>query len=165
MTTTTGRTRHHLATPLLTALALTTIAACATAPHEEAAPPNATEVDIGYGAVDKESLANPVSTVAGETRDAPRFRTLIEMLSRVPGLRVTERPDGTMAVRVRGSTSFRSNEEPLIVLDGQVLPSLAGVTNMDANHIASISVLKDAGDTAIYGSRGANGVIVITTKR
>lgn len=87
------------------------------------------------------------------------------MLSRVPGLQVTEGPDGNVTVRVRGATSFRGGQDPLFVLDGAALPSLAGIDGIDPSTIESITVLKDAGDTAIYGSRGANGVIVIRTKR
>jgi TonB-dependent SusC/RagA subfamily outer membrane receptor len=71
-----------------------------------------------------------------------------------------------MSVRIRGSnTSILGGEEPLFVLDGMVYESADGLNSLDPNAIESISVLKDAGATAIYGSRGANGVIVIRTKR
>lgn len=132
---------------LSSAFALAVLAACATSRSPESQAP--------------ESAA----TVDGEDERAPRFRSLSEMLSRVPGLQVAEGPGGNVTVRVRGATSFHGGQDPLFVLDGTVLPSPAGLGGIDPNTIESITVLKDAGDTAIYGSRGANGVIVITTKR
>ena len=122
-------------------------------------------MDIGYDALDSERLVSPVATVRAEDEGAPRFRTLIEMLSRVPGVRVIQMAEGGMSVRIRGATSFQSNEEPLFVLDGMMIPSIAGISGINANTIESITVLKDAGETAIYGSRGANGVILIRTRR
>ena len=70
-----------------------------------------------------------------------------------------------MSVRIRGSTSFTGGEEPLFVLDGMVLQSADGLRGLSPANVESITVLKDAGATAIYGSRGANGVILIKTKR
>jgi TonB-dependent SusC/RagA subfamily outer membrane receptor len=95
-----------------------------------------------------------------------RPRTLVEMLSRVPGVRVIERAYGETTVRIRGSSSFLANEDPLFVVDGVMMPSGNSVfRNLNPNQIESISVLKDAGQTAVYGSRGANGVILITMKK
>lgn len=149
----------------LSALTCVFVAACGTAPAGQPGPANDEAVDIGYGEMDADRLTAETSTVRGDADGAPRFRTMIEMLARVPGVRVTEASDGTMSVRIRGSGSFMSGEEPLFVVDGMALPSGAGVTSMDPNYIESISVLKDAGETAIYGARGANGVILIRTKR
>src|SRR5258705_7208063 len=86
---------------------------------------------------------------------------------RFPGVEVTRTPDGGIAVRIRGATSFSGTTEPLYVVDGIAIQagpggSLAGINPHD---IESIRVLKDAADTAMYGMRGANGVIVIKTKR
>lgn len=86
---------------------------------------------------------------------------------RFPGVEVTRTPDGGIAVRIRGATSFSGGTEPLYVVDGIAIQagpggSLAGINPHD---IESIRVLKDAADTAMYGMRGANGVIVIKTKR
>lgn len=86
---------------------------------------------------------------------------------RVAGVTVTRAPDGSIAVRIRGSTSILGNSEPLYLVDGMPIQpgpsgSLAGINPSD---IESIKVLKDPAETALYGSRGANGVIIIKTKR
>lgn len=88
------------------------------------------------------------------------------LMAKVPGIWVTRTPDGGIAVRIRGSTSLYGSNEPLYVIDGiPIQPgpngSLSGINPRD---IASIEVLKDATSTAMYGMRGANGVIVIKTK-
>ena len=94
-----------------------------------------------------------------------------EMLRGVPGLEVTQLPDGNYRLRIRGRRSIRGdsdNDNPLLVLDGITIPNesigsmLADIAPSD---VARIEVLKDAAATGMYGSRGANGVIVITTKR
>ena len=86
---------------------------------------------------------------------------------RFPGVWVTRTSDGGIAVRIRGATSFGGSTEPLYVVDG--IPIQAGpggaLTGINPNDIESIRVLKDAADTAMYGLRGANGVIVIKTKK
>lgn len=109
------------------------------------------------------------STVTSEdiSRVAPGRPVEEVLMGRFPGVVVERTPDGSIAVRIRGASSFMSGTQPLYVLDGipiQAGPngSLAGVNPYD---IASIQVLKDAADTAIYGMRGANGVIVIKLKR
>jgi TonB-dependent SusC/RagA subfamily outer membrane receptor len=86
---------------------------------------------------------------------------------RFPGVEVTRTPDGGIAVRIRGATSFSGGTEPLYVVDGiAIQPGPGGaLTGINPNDIESIRVLKDAADTAMYGMRGANGVIVIKTKR
>lgn len=89
------------------------------------------------------------------------------LMSRSPGVWVGRAADGSLAIRIRGSTSFNGNAEPLYIVDGvpfQPGPggSLAGINPFD---IASIKVLKDPADLTMYGSRGANGVIIIKTKR
>jgi TonB-dependent SusC/RagA subfamily outer membrane receptor len=99
-------------------------------------------------------------------------RTLAEpiemvLLGRVPGVLVMRTAGGGVAVRIRGVSSFYGSNEPLYVIDG--IPIEAGpsgaLSGINPYDIASIRVLKDPADTAIYGIRGANGVIVITTKR
>jgi len=73
--------------------------------------------------------------------------------------------EGGMTVRIRGATSFLGSEEPLFVIDGMVVQSADGALDgINPNTIESITVLKNADETAIYGSRGANGVILIKTK-
>jgi len=119
-------------------------------------PHNATP---GTGAV--------ATVVPGET-DA-RVSRVEELLRGVPGLEVTALPNGSYQIRIRGHRSIRGNpgdDDPLIVIDG--IPSAAGaaaLADIAPTDVARIEVLKDAGATSQYGSRGANGVIVITTKR
>jgi len=89
------------------------------------------------------------------------------LMNRFPGVTVTRAPDGTLSVRIRGTTSLHGSNEPLYVIDGvEIQPgsrgSLAGINPRD---IATIEVVKDPAGEAMYGVRGANGVIVIKTKR
>jgi len=109
-----------------------------------------------------------VTTVVPSETDA-RVTQVEELLRGVPGLDVTRLPDGGYQLRIRGHRSIRGNpgdDDPLIVIDG--IPSAAGaaaLADIAPTDVARIEVLKDAGATSQYGSRGANGVIVITTKR
>ena len=86
---------------------------------------------------------------------------------RIAGVTVSRASDGGVAVRIRGAASIYGNSEPLYVLDGMpIQPGPTGsLTGINPSDIESIKVLKDAAETAMYGVRGANGVIVITTKR
>ncbi|HMH84199.1 MAG TPA: TonB-dependent receptor plug domain-containing protein [Gemmatimonadales bacterium] len=111
-----------------------------------------------------------VTTIIPTETDA-RVTRVEELLRGVSGLDVTRLADGGYRLRIRGERSIRGNpgdDDPLLVIDGITVSSdalsstLAGLAPGD---IARIEVLKDAGATSIYGSRGANGVIVITTKR
>src|SRR5213595_2429320 len=89
------------------------------------------------------------------------------LMGRFPGVEVTRGPDGGFAVRIRGGSSIRSGNTPLYVLDGVVIdPGPNGyLTGINPNDIASIEVLKEPAETALYGVRGANGVIIVKTKR
>lgn len=104
-------------------------------------------------------------STAVQKRHRESLASLIERSS--PGVRVTQHPDGSITVRIRGTNSFYGSEEPLYVIDGVPLPQGSGgrLAGINPEDIESIKVLKDAPDTAMYGVRGANGVIVITTKR
>lgn len=145
-------------------LALLLLTGCATTqPSEKTRPSDPGGVDIGYGTVDRDQITGSVSTVDKDDPQAKRARTLAEMLRGLPGVQVVELLGGGMTVRIRGNNSLQSNEEPLVILDGMVLQG--GLAGINPNAVESISVLKDAGQTAIYGSRGANGVILITTKK
>ena len=86
---------------------------------------------------------------------------------RFPGVIVSRNSDGSLRIRIRGATSFYGNEEPLYVIDGvPIQPGPSGsLSGINPNDIESIKVLKDAADTSIYGARGANGVILIKTKK
>ncbi|MHB1192959.1 MAG: TonB-dependent receptor plug domain-containing protein [Longimicrobiales bacterium] len=162
-----GSRRVPCSRRLLGVTALLLLTACATTPSAGGGEPSDAEtVDIGYGRVDQKDMVGSVAKPQGEGVGEGRFRTLGEMLARTPGVRVVESPAGGLSVRVRGTnSSILGGEEPLFVLDGMAMQSADGLSSLDPNAIESISVLKDAGATAIYGSRGANGVIVIRTKR
>lgn len=148
----------------LGAFAFVALSACATLttppPTED---PDA--VDIGYGTADKEHITGSVAVIEDDDTAKTEYRSLADMIrGKVPGVIVQEGPGGSIQVRIRGATSFLASEEPLFVLDGVPLQSAAGLTGINPNAIQTLTVLKDAGSTAIYGSRGANGVILIRTK-
>lgn len=95
-------------------------------------------------------------------------RSIEELLmERFPGVTITRTADGGIALQIRGPTSFLGSNEPLYVLDGVEIQAGPGgsLTGINPYDIASIEVVKDAAGTAMYGVRGANGVIVIKTKR
>ncbi|MDF9798888.1 TonB-linked SusC/RagA family outer membrane protein [Catalinimonas alkaloidigena] len=132
-------------------------------------------VVIGYGTQKKSDLTGAVSTVKGETLQERPSATLNQALSgRMTGVNVSTnsgRPGGKTNIRIRGNTSVSVANDPLYVVDGVILVA-SGLANssspidyLNPNDIASIEVLKDASATAIYGARGANGVIMVTTKR
>ncbi len=110
----------------------------------------------------------PGPTVTAEDIERAPGKPIEEVLaSRFPGVVVTRTPDGGIAVRIRGTTSIHGSNEPLYVIDG--LPIRAGpggsLVGINPYDIESIEVLRDAASTTMYGVRGANGVVVITTKR
>ncbi len=125
-------------------------------------------VAIGYGTSKKKDLTGSVSNLSSEKLlDKPAFNVAQAIGGKVAGIKVIERsgaPGGIAMIRIRGTNSINSNNDPLFVVDGVV-----GVSNalgiLNPNEIESMDVLKDASATAIYGARGANGVILITTKR
>jgi TonB-dependent SusC/RagA subfamily outer membrane receptor len=86
---------------------------------------------------------------------------------RFPGVEVTRLSSGGISVRIRGQRTFQGSSEPLYVIDGIPLSAAPGgvLMDLDPRDIKSIDVLKDAAATSVYGSRGANGVVLITTKR
>ena len=111
-----------------------------------------------------------VTTIVPSETDA-RVTRVEEMLRGVPGLEVTPLPNGSYQLRIRGQRSIRGNpndDNPLLVIDGITVPNESigsMLADLSPRDVARIDVLKDAGATSMYGSRGANGVIVITTKR
>ena len=88
-------------------------------------------------------------------------------MSRSPGVWVGRTADGALAIRIRGSTSLNDNAEPLYIVDGTPFQPTTGggLLGINPYDIASIKVLKDPADLSMYGARGANGVIIIKTKR
>lgn len=119
-------------------------------------------IDIGYGEVDEEQVDGSIETVDAREEGLARTRALADMLRRLPGVRVSVEGDD-LTVRIRASSSFLASEAPLVVMDG--MEYRGSLTSINPFNIESITVLKNAGETAVYGARGANGVILITTKR
>lgn len=124
------------------------------------------EVRVGYGSQDRADVTGAVATVRAE--DLDREITSLEDLFRgLAGVTVRRLPDGGISLRIRGSSSLSSSGEPLFVIDGVPIHALPGqaLMGVSARDITRIDVLRDAGATAIYGSRGANGVVLISTVR
>ena len=125
-------------------------------------------VAVGYGTIKKSDLTGSVSSVNSERLlDKPAFNVAQAISGKVAGVKIVERsgaPGGNPLIRIRGTNSINSDNTPLVVVDGVVGVANA-LTIMNPNEIESMEVLKDASATAIYGARGANGVILITTKR
>jgi TonB-dependent SusC/RagA subfamily outer membrane receptor len=93
-------------------------------------------------------------------------RTMEDMFAgRFPGLDVVRLPSGGITFRIRGISTIMGHSDPLIIVDGMELPAGDGLLSLNPDDIARIEVLKDSGSTSAYGIKGANGVIVITTKR
>lgn len=123
-------------------------------------------VVVGYGTVKKSDLTGSVSGVSTrQFKNQPVKRVENILQGRTPGVEVTATsgvPGAGMKVRVRGTTSINKSSDPLYVIDGII--SSSGLDGLNPSDIQSMEVLKDASSTAIYGSRGSNGVILITTK-
>lgn len=132
-------------------------------------------VSVGYGAVRRQDITGAVSTVTAKDFNQGALSTPEQLLNgRVAGVVINSgggAPGSGSQIRIRGGSSLAASNDPLIVIDGLPLDSRsgAGVTSvlasLNPNDIESFTVLKDASATAIYGSRAANGVIIITTKR
>ena len=147
--------------PAAFALAAVLAAGCAHSPPPEKPAPDA--VQTGYGSEPRGEVTGSVSSVSKAELNSRPFTRVEEYLAFVPGVEVTRLTNGEFTIRIRGPHSFLSSTEPLLVVDGTPMSSkqLAGISVAD---VASVDVLKAADETAIYGVRGANGVIVITTK-
>jgi TonB-dependent starch-binding outer membrane protein SusC len=121
-------------------------------------------VVVGYGTVKKSDITGSVSSVSSEELTAyPALGTVQALQGRAAGVQIQANngePGATLKVRIRGGTSINASSDPIYVVDGFV-----GGAIPPPEDIESLEVLKDASATAIYGSRGANGVIMITTKR
>ena len=122
-------------------------------------------VAIGYGTVKKRDITGSVASVSGEQIAAIPVSNVAQALQgRLPGVSITSqdgRPDASISIRVRGGGSISQSNDPLVLIDG--IPG--NISDVPAGMVESIDVLKDASSTAIFGARGANGVILITTKR
>lgn len=123
-------------------------------------------VVIGYGTVKRRDLTGAVASVTGKDLTKMPVNNVTEALQgKLPGVNVVSgdgRPDASVSIRVRGGGSITQSNDPLFVVDGFPVSS---ISDIPASEIESIDVLKDASSTAIYGARGANGVILVTTKK
>ncbi len=124
-------------------------------------------VVIGYGEIKKSDLTGSVSSVKSAELNAYPVTNIMQSLAgRATGVHISQNngsPGSAISVRVRGTNSVQGSNEPLYVVDG--FPYSGNPTLLNNADIESVEVLKDASATAIYGSRGANGVVLITTKR
>ncbi len=122
-------------------------------------------VVIGYQTIKRKDLTGSVASVRGEdVATMPVANVAQALQGKLPGVNVTTqdgRPDATVSIRVRGGGSISQSNDPLILVDGITVKSL---DDIPSDQVESIDVLKDASSTAIYGARGANGVILVTTK-
>ena len=142
--------------------------------------PNSTVMDevvvIGYGTQKKNDLTGSISTVSEKDFNQGVISSPEELINgKIAGVQITNNggsPNGGSTIRVRGGASLNASNDPLIVLDGVPMEVGGGVTGsgnflslINPNDIESMTILKDASSTAIYGSRASNGVIIITTKK
>ncbi|WP_163324711.1 TonB-dependent receptor [Draconibacterium mangrovi] len=125
-------------------------------------------VAIGYGTTKKEDLVSSVAQVKAEIiENQPTVRVDQALQGRAAGVEVTSTsgvPGGNAVIRIRGTSSINGNNNPLYVIDGFIAGTDFNLNNLNVNDIESIEVLKDATALAIYGTRGASGVILITSK-
>ncbi len=137
-------------------------------------------VVIGYGSVKKSDLTGSVASIrTDDLKKIPVNSFDQGIQGKVSGVQVTQlssQPGGAMSLRIRGGNSIMAGNEPLYVIDGVLIesqvdmswigsPSQNGLSSINPNDIESMEILKDASATSIYGARGANGVVLITTKR
>lgn len=124
-------------------------------------------VIIGYGKQKKSDLTGSIVSIKGDQIGlqavANPLQALTGVASGVEVLQNSGQPGSAVSVRVRGSNSLLGSNDPLFVIDG--FPISGGLENINSNDIQSMEILKDASATAIYGSRGANGVVIVTTKK
>jgi len=124
-------------------------------------------VVVGYGTQRKEAVTGSVASISGnKMREVPAPNISQALQGRLAGVEMSQtstRPGATMQIRIRGARSLSADNNPLIVLDG--IPFIGSLADINPNDIKNIDILKDASATAIYGSRGANGVILVTTDK
>lgn len=122
-------------------------------------------VVIGYGSARRTDVTGSISSVGGDKlREVPATNITYALQNRIAGVDMTQtssKPGATMQIRIRGTRSLNASNDPLVVLDG--IPFMGNLSDINPGDIKSMDILKDASSTAIYGSRGANGVILIST--
>ncbi|MEP6622485.1 MAG: TonB-dependent receptor plug domain-containing protein [bacterium] len=166
-----------ISTRLLCGTALSMAGACALSPAPATRPapcdPAATGqtgcVDVGYGVQARRNQTGAIGSYVVDSKalaGVGRFEQLLD--GRIPGV-IVERSAAGYTVRIRGAATAMYGGEPLIVIDGVSTPYGLGASGVfsaiDPHTVLRIDVLKDAGATSVYGSRGSNGVILITTRR
>ena len=132
-------------------------------------------VVVGYGTQRKSASTGSIASVkAADITQTPVTNVAQGLAARVAGVQITQNnaaPGGNISVRIRGTNSINGSSEPLYIIDGIQVSNGGGVTDVsplstiNPNDIESVEILKDASSTAIYGARGANGVVLISTKR
>lgn len=124
-------------------------------------------VVVGYGSQLKKEITGSVQTVSStEIKDVPASQVTQKLQGRLAGVQInqtTGKPGQGMSVRIRGQVSVSAGSDPLYVIDG--FPITGNIGAMNPDEIEDISILKDAASTSLYGSRAANGVVLITTKK
>ena len=124
-------------------------------------------VVVGYGTQRKEAVTGSVASISGNAlKEIPAANVTEALQGRIAGVDLEQtdtHPGASLQIRIRGTRSLTANNDPLVVLDG--IPFSGSITDISPDDIKSIDILKDASATAIYGSRGANGVILITTNK
>lgn len=142
--------------------ALLVVASCGSAKKvaNEGKNPNPKDevIDVGYGSTTRQDLGFAVNKVTVDETAVSSYQSIFDYLrSRVPGIEVNS--NGT--IKIRGQQALMGPSEALVVVDGVICNN---INTINPNQIHSVQVLKDGGSTAIYGNRGGNGVILITTK-
>jgi TonB-linked SusC/RagA family outer membrane protein len=138
-------------------------------------------VIVGYGTQSTRRVTNSIASISGDDiKNQPVANVSQALQGRLAGVQVTSgggRPGSPIQINVRGRSSIQAGNDPLYVIDGVILPSnntatpssagagISPLANLNSEDIASVQVLKDASAAAIYGSRGSNGVVLITTKK
>ena len=124
-------------------------------------------VVVGYGSQLKKEITGAVQTVsAAEIKDMPVSQIGQKLQGRLAGVQInqtTGKPGQGISIRIRGQVSVSAGSDPLYVIDG--FPITGNIAQLNPDEIEDISVLKDAASTSLYGSRAANGVVLITTKK
>jgi TonB-dependent SusC/RagA subfamily outer membrane receptor len=165
----TSSARVHRPRLAAAAVAIVLGAACHSGGSPAASPSpkraGSDSVNVGYGNAARRDVTGSIGTVSGDVTRQTTATSMADMLEgRVPGLEV-RRSGNSVSVRIRGDRSIHADGDPLFVVDGIPVVGTSFLTDMDPRDVKSVEVLKDAGSLAAYGSRGANGVILITMKK
>ena len=164
-------TYFHGRIPLSCILVLVATVSGCRSKSEVAARPSAAPLDsvsVGYGMQARRDVTGAIGSLDGDVARRNNPTNMADMLDgRFAGVEIRRLPGGGVSVHIRGQRSLTADREPLYVIDGVPQPSNIGgvLTDLDPHDIKSIEVLKDAAATSVYGSRGSNGVILISLKR